>query len=63
MPSFGLVQDGRKILAGGIHHQVFRGLKFEPNAEIDQKGVFLKGLAQCLRAEVVELGRHAILRG
>ncbi len=32
-----------KILTGGIHW-VFRGLKFEPNAEIGQKGAFCKGL-------------------
>jgi hypothetical protein len=32
-----------KILTTGIH-PVFRGLKFEPDAEIGQKGVFFKGL-------------------
>ena len=32
-----------KILTTGIHW-VFRGLKFEPDAEIGQKGVFFKGL-------------------
>ena len=25
-------------------HRVFRGLKFEPDAEIEQKGAFCKGL-------------------
>ncbi len=33
-----------KILTTGIH-LVFRGLKFEPNAGIEQKGTFCKGLA------------------
>ncbi|MCK4467988.1 MAG: hypothetical protein KAU60_06510, partial [Desulfobacterales bacterium] len=32
-----------KILTGGIH-RVFRGLKFEPDAVIGQKGAFCKGL-------------------
>ena len=32
-----------KILTMGIH-RVFRGLKFEPDVEIGQKGVFCKGL-------------------
>jgi hypothetical protein len=32
-----------KILTTGIH-LVFRGLKFSPDAEIGQKGVFFKGL-------------------
>jgi hypothetical protein len=32
-----------KILTAGIH-RVFRGLKFEPDAEIGQKGAFCKGL-------------------
>ena len=32
-----------KILATDIH-EVFRGLKFEPNAGIGQKGIFFKGL-------------------
>jgi hypothetical protein len=32
-----------KILTTGIH-RVFRGLKFETNAEIGQKGAFFKGL-------------------
>jgi len=32
-----------KILTTGIH-SVFRGLKFEPDVEIGQKGVFCKGL-------------------
>ena len=32
-----------KILTAGIHG-VFRGLKFESDAEIGQKGVFFKGL-------------------
>ena len=32
-----------KILTTDIHG-VFRGLKSEPNAEIEQKGVFFKGL-------------------
>ena len=31
------------ILTTGIH-LVFRGLKFEPDAEIEQKGAFCKGL-------------------
>jgi hypothetical protein len=31
------------ILTTGIHG-VFRGLKFEPDAEIEQKGAFFKGL-------------------
>ena len=31
------------ILTTGIH-AVFRGLKFEPDAEIGQKGAFYKGL-------------------
>ena len=31
------------ILTTGIH-RVFRGLKFEPDAEIGQKGAFCKGL-------------------
>ncbi|RZB36094.1 MAG: hypothetical protein SRB2_02503 [Desulfobacteraceae bacterium Eth-SRB2] len=31
------------ILTTGIHG-VFRGLKFEPDAEIGQKGAFCKGL-------------------
>jgi hypothetical protein len=31
------------ILTTGIHG-VFRGLKFEPDAEIEQKGAFCKGL-------------------
>jgi len=34
------------ILTTGIH-RVFRGLKFEPDAEIGQKGAFCKGLAHC----------------
>jgi len=32
-----------KILTTGIH-RVFRGLQFEPDAEIGQKGAFCKGL-------------------
>ena len=36
-----------KILTGGIHG-VFRGLRFEPNVEMGQKGVFCKGLNQSL---------------
>jgi hypothetical protein len=32
-----------KILTGGIRW-VFRGLKFEPDAEIGQKGTLCKGL-------------------
>ena len=32
------------ILTIGIH-LVFRGLKFEPDAEIGRKGVFFKGLS------------------
>ncbi len=32
-----------KILTAGIH-RVFRGLKFEPDTEIGQKGAFCKGL-------------------
>jgi hypothetical protein len=32
-----------KILTGGIY-LIFRGLKFEPDAEIGQKGAFCKGL-------------------
>jgi len=32
-----------KILTTGIH-RVFRGLKFEPNDEIEPKRVFFKGL-------------------
>jgi hypothetical protein len=32
-----------KILTTDIH-EVFRGLKFEPNAGIGQKGIFFKGL-------------------
>jgi hypothetical protein len=32
-----------KILTTDIH-RVFRGLKFEPNAGIGQKGTFFKGL-------------------
>jgi len=32
-----------KILTTGIH-RVFRGLQFETDAEIGQKGVFFKGL-------------------
>ena len=32
-----------KILTTGIH-LVFRGLKFEPDTEIGQKGAFCKGL-------------------
>jgi hypothetical protein len=35
----------RKILTTGIQ-LVFRGLKFETNAEIGQKGMFFKGLAK-----------------
>ncbi len=31
------------ILTAGIHG-VFRGLKFEPDAEIGQRGAFCKGL-------------------
>jgi hypothetical protein len=31
------------ILTTGIHG-VFRGLKFEPDAEIERKGAFFKGL-------------------
>ena len=33
------------ILTTGIH-RVFRGLKFEPDAELVQKGAFFKGLAE-----------------
>jgi hypothetical protein len=37
-------QTGKaKILIRGIHN-VFRGLKFEPNAEIEQKGTLCKSL-------------------
>jgi len=32
-----------KILTAGIY-RIFRGLKFEPDTEIGQKGTFLKGL-------------------
>jgi len=32
-----------KILTAGIYG-IFRGLKFEPDTEIGQKGVFFKGL-------------------
>jgi hypothetical protein len=32
-----------KILTGGIY-LIFRGLQFEPDTEIGQKGVFFKGL-------------------
>jgi hypothetical protein len=32
-----------KILTTGIH-EVVRGLKFETDAEIEQKGAFFKGL-------------------
>jgi len=32
-----------KILTAGIY-VIFRGLKFEPDTEIGQKGVFFKGL-------------------
>jgi hypothetical protein len=32
-----------KILTGGIYG-IFRGLNFEPDIEIGQKGVFFKGL-------------------
>ena len=35
------------ILTTGIHG-VFRGLKFEPDAEIGQKGAFCKGLSKNL---------------
>ncbi len=36
-------REKTKILTTGIH-RVFRGLKFEPDAEIGQKGAFCKGL-------------------
>jgi len=39
-----------KILTTGIH-LVFRGLKFEPDTEIGQKGAFCKGLRGCLANE------------
>ena len=32
-----------KILTTGIH-EVFRGLKFAPDTEIGQKGMFFKGI-------------------
>ena len=35
-----------KILTTGIH-LVFRGLKFESDTEIGQKGAFCKGLMTC----------------
>ncbi len=45
-----------KILTAGIH-RVFRGLRFEPNAEIGQKRRFFKGLGK------VMLLRHAVPKG
>jgi hypothetical protein len=33
------------VVTGGIH-RVFRGLKFESNAVMEQKGVFFKGLKE-----------------
>ena len=38
-------KEGDNFRTTGIHG-VFRGLKFEPDAEIGQKGVFLKGLTK-----------------
>jgi len=35
-----------KILTTGIYW-IFRGLKFEPDAEIGQKGTLCKGLYSC----------------
>jgi hypothetical protein len=40
-----------RILTTGIH-LVFRGLKFEPDAEIERKGVFCKGLMLSIAAVV-----------
>jgi hypothetical protein len=37
-----MIREKAKILTAGIH-RVFRGLKFEPDAEIGQKGGFFKG--------------------
>jgi hypothetical protein len=34
-------------------HGVFRGLKFEPDAEIEQKGVFCRGLKSTASAKIV----------
>jgi len=42
--NFCLSSRKKIILTTGIHW-VFRGLKFEPDAEIEQKGAFCKGLA------------------
>jgi hypothetical protein len=36
------------ILTTGIH-EVFRGLQFEPDTGIGQKGAFCKGLGTCIR--------------
>ncbi len=46
-----------KILTTG-KHRVFRGLKFEPDVEIGQKGVFFKGLnvKQDIRLQNKRLG-------
>jgi hypothetical protein len=38
-----LIESSLWVVTGGIH-AVFRGLKFEPNAEMGQKGVFFRGL-------------------
>ena len=40
-----------KILTTGIHG-VFRGIKFEPDAEIEQKGAFCNGLGMVDREEM-----------
>ena len=43
MPNFVSVQGGREFETGGIL-MYFEDLKFASNAEMEQKGVFFKGL-------------------
>ena len=42
-----LFDSFRWVVTGGIH-RVFRGLKFESNAVMEQKGVFFKGLKESI---------------
>ena len=47
-----------KILTTGIH-RVFRGLKFEPDTEIEKKRVFCKGLKLSVKFRTRRIGYDA----
>ena len=45
MPNFDSVQGGREFQTEGIL-EYFEDLKFTPNADMEQKGVFFKGFTK-----------------